>query len=94
MSIFDNIEITVSVHQGKKCPRCWHYHHLRDTPDDLCERCMMILADMNMPIANDIRAYYQAERKKYCTRQDKSTCKHEKCCMDEMVRKDVRIDDL
>lgn len=66
------MEIIVTRTTGVKCPRCWHYHYLQETPDRLCDRCMGTLMSIKddfsesfIQLKVDIDAYYQAERIKY-----------------------------
>ncbi len=40
-------EVTISVHAGPKCDRCWkHYDQLAKDPPDVCERCATALAGL------------------------------------------------
>ncbi len=36
----DTLNVTVTKAEGKKCPRCWHYH---ETPNSLCPKCVEAL---------------------------------------------------
>jgi hypothetical protein len=50
-----------------KCPRCWHWHGVRENFDNLCDSCCkVILADFpNHPSVAHIRAAYDAQARKY-----------------------------
>lgn len=76
-----NVEIIVTPHSGKKCPRCWHYHYLADTPDGMCDRCLLVLKE-DRQFSDEIKLYFAAERKKWCIRQKKDGCNKINCCMD------------
>lgn len=39
----DNKDITVTPSTGLKCPRCWHYHHVKENHDNLCDRCCLVM---------------------------------------------------
>ncbi|MEO7094161.1 MAG: class I tRNA ligase family protein, partial [Polyangiales bacterium] len=40
-------EVTVAVHDGPKCERCWkHFEKLAADPPDVCERCATALAGL------------------------------------------------
>jgi len=36
-------DITASVSKGIKCPRCRHYHHVKENHDGLCDRCCLTM---------------------------------------------------
>ena len=62
-----NVDIDIKVHGGNKCPRCWHYHYLSETPDNLCDRCMSMLKTdyPEHEMVAQIHTYYEKERVKY-----------------------------
>lgn len=39
------LAVHVSMAQGEKCPRCWHYHTVRDNHDSLCDRCCLAVLE-------------------------------------------------
>jgi len=59
--------VSVTPSQGLKCPRCWHYHYVRENHDDLCDRCclVMITGFPDHPETPAIREKWEAQRLKY-----------------------------
>jgi hypothetical protein len=35
--------IEVKHADGVKCPRCWHYHTVIGNPQDVCDRCLLLV---------------------------------------------------
>jgi len=68
----DTPEITASVAQGIKCPRCWHYHGVRENHDGLCDRCCLVMMQ-DFPQHEEtpaITAKWQAQQSKYLRKGD------------------------
>jgi hypothetical protein len=82
MSTLASIEVKVSVSTGIKCPRCWHFHHVTENYDNLCDRCHNVESSNSTETKKAISDSLKQQRMKYCIRHDKSTCKHEFCCME------------
>jgi hypothetical protein len=49
-----------------KCPRCWHYHAIKENHDSLCDRCCNVLIDAwpDHPSTPLIKANMAAQREK------------------------------
>lgn len=75
-------EVNVKVTTGVKCPRCWCYHYLKDTFDNLCDRCTNIMINdyPDHQLTTTIKELRSAEKKKYCARKPEDDCPHENCC--------------
>lgn len=39
----NTVDITAAPSRGTKCPRCWHYHHVAENHDGLCDRCCLTM---------------------------------------------------
>jgi len=69
MNQTDQLEITVTPSDGLKCPRCWHYHYVRENHDNLCDRCCLVMMSDFPDHAETpaITEKWQAQREKYLT---------------------------
>jgi len=54
-----------------KCPRCWHFHTVKENHDELCDRCCRVLIDEwpRHESVPKIKASLEAQRRKYEARQ-------------------------
>ena len=41
-----NVKIEVERASGVKCPRCWNYHTIQGNPQDVCDRCVVVVTGM------------------------------------------------
>lgn len=41
----EHLKVTVRLAPGEKCPRCWHYHTVRENRDNLCDRCCLAIIE-------------------------------------------------
>jgi hypothetical protein len=50
-----------------KCPRCWHYHTVKENHDCLCDRCSKVMVENwpDHPATPAIVANLEAQRAKY-----------------------------
>ena len=69
------ILVAVTASDGIKCPRCWHYHHIADNHDGLCDRCCLtMMADFpSHEETAAIREKWEAQKMKY-TRKKETKC--------------------
>jgi len=60
-----------------KCPRCWHYHTVKENHDCLCDRCSKVMVENwpDHPATPAIVANLEAQRAKY-TVSTKETHEH------------------
>jgi hypothetical protein len=45
--------IEVKRADGVKCPRCWNYHTVIGNPQDVCDRCLVIVTGMLDDLVRD-----------------------------------------
>jgi hypothetical protein len=69
MSIIDEMEVKVTPTTGVKCPRCWHYHYVRENYDNLCDRCCRTILDdhpeFNLEVTEGIKIAIEKQKIKY-----------------------------
>lgn len=67
----NDTHITAAPSRGLKCPRCWHYHHVKANHDNLCDRCCLVMM-ADFPLHEEtpaIREKWEAQRVKYARPQ-------------------------
>lgn len=59
--------VVVTRSEGVKCPRCWHYHGVRENHDSLCDRCCLVLIDRfpDFDETPKVKASLEAQKEKY-----------------------------